>query len=436
LKILLWTQYFWPEHFHINEVATSLQEAGEDVTVLTGKPNYPGGAIFDGYRASGVDKQAHAGMDVVRLPLRPRAASTALDLALNYLSFIASGYLLGPLALRGRRFDVVFVYAPSPLLQALPAIFFAWTRGVPLVLWVQDLWPEALTSTGFVRNRLLLEAIKRVVRYIYRRADLLLIPSEAFRDSIERLGGDPNKVRFHPNSSRPVPIQETLSDDTQRLVQSVRNQFSIVYAGNIGTVQALDTVVAAASLLKDQDGVRFYIVGNGTMASSVADEIHRLGLGNIEMPGWVSPNEIQAVYDAASVLLLCMKDDEEIAQTIPNKLQVYMAAGKPIIVSGNGEPARVLAQARAGLVAPAGDARALADAVMNLRRLPPDQRAMLGENGLKWFSRHFEIGQRTLALIAYLQKAVAEKKRKPSTWTRFVHARLSGRGSDRRDQKD
>lgn len=436
MKILLWTQYFWPEHFHINEVATSLQEAGEDVTVLTGKPNYPSGAIFDGYRGPGVDRRTYAGMDVVRLPLRPRGASKAVDLALNYLSFIASGYLRGPLALRGRRFDVVFVYAPSPLLQALPAIFFAWTRGIPLVLWVQDLWPEALTSTGFVRNRFLLVAIKRVVRYIYRRADLLLIPSEAFRDSIERLGGDPNKVLFHPNSSKPVPMQEALSENTQQLVQSVRRQFSIVYAGNIGTVQALDTVVAAANLLKDQDDVRFYIVGNGTMASAVANDILRLGLSNVEMSGWVSPDEIQAVYDASSVLLLCMKDDAEIAQTIPNKLQVYMAAGKPIIVSGNGEPARVLTQARAGLVANAGDARALAEAVMSLRRLPFDQRAILGENGLKWFSRHFEIGQRTQALIAHLQRAMTEHKRQPFYWARFVRARRGGTSSGQGDSTD
>lgn len=436
MKILIWTQYFWPEHFHINEVATSLQEAGEEVTVLTGKPNYPGGEIFDGYRAFGMNKQTHVGIDILRLPLKPRGASKALDLALNYLSFIASGYLLGPLALRGRQFDVVLVYAPSPLLQALPAIFFAWTRGIPLVVWVQDLWPEALISTGFVRNRFILEAIKRIVRYIYRRADLLLIPSEAFRDSIERLGGDPNKIRFHPNSSKPVPIQKTLSHNTQQLVQSARHQFSIVYAGNIGTVQALDTVVAAANLLKDQDDVRFYIVGNGTMAGAVADEIYRLGLGNVEMPGFVSPDEIQAVYDSASVLLLCMKDDEEIAQTIPNKLQVYMAAGKPIIVSGNGEPARVLTQARAGLVANAGDARALAEAVMNLRRLPSDQRATLGENGLKWFSRHFEIGQRTQTLIAHLQRAVAERKRPPSYWARFVHARRRGTSSGRGDRTD
>lgn len=436
MKILIWTQYFWPEHFHINEVATSLQEVGEDVTVLTGKPNYPSGAIFDGYRGSGVDKQTHAGIDVVRLPLRPRGTSNAFALALNYLSFIASGYLLGPLALRGQGFDVVFVYAPSPLLQALPAIFFAWTRGIPLVLWVQDLWPEALASTGFVRSRCLLGAIKHVVRYIYRRADLLLIPSEAFRDSIERLGADPSKIRFHPNSSKPVPIPKTLSRSTQQLVQSVQHHFSIVYAGNIGTVQALDTVVAAANLLKVQDDVRFYIVGNGTMAGAVADEIHRLGLGNVEMPGWVSPDEIHAVYDAASVLLLCMKDDEEIAQTIPNKLQVYMSMGKPIIVSGNGEPARVLIMARAGLVANAGDASALVKAVMNLRRMPSDQRAILGENGLKWFSRHFEIGQRTQTLMAHLHRAVVERTRQPSYWARFFHVRRGGRSSGRGDCED
>src|SRR3990170_594043 len=131
MRVLIWTQYFWPENFHINAVARSLREQGVEVTVLTGKPNYPEGRIFSGYKATGIHREKYAGFDVIRLPLKERGMGSAKGLALNYLSFIISGYLLAPFALRGKKFDIVFVYTPSPLLQALPAIFVAWLKRAP-----------------------------------------------------------------------------------------------------------------------------------------------------------------------------------------------------------------------------------------------------------------------------------------------------------------
>ncbi len=408
MKILLWTQYFWPEHFHINEVALSLVEAGEDLTLLTGKPNYPGGAIFPGYKAVGVQREVHQGMDVVRLPLRPRRLGRARDLALNYLSFIVSGCLLGPFAMRKKRFDVVFVYAPSPLLQALPALFFAWIRGIPLVLWVQDLWPEALVSTGFVRNKLLLGVVERVVRFIYRHADLLLISSEGFRASVQQRGGSPEKIIYHPNSSGMAPTKTVVNNSCQQMVEEIGQHFSIVYAGNMGTVQSLDTVVAAARLLQHRPDIRFYLIGGGTQAKCLAEQISRFGLINIRMHAWIAADEIHAVYAAASVLLVPLKDDLLIRHTIPNKLQVYMAAAKPIIVSGNGEVARTLVQADAGLACAAGDVHALAQTVLRMRGMTPDQLSRFGAHGKAYFQQHFELRRKTLTLVQLMRSLLPQ----------------------------
>jgi glycosyltransferase involved in cell wall biosynthesis len=401
MKILLWSQYFWPEHFHINEVALSLKEAGEDLTLLTGKPNYPGGTIFPGYKAVGVQREVHQGMEVVRVPLWPRRLGRARDLAMNYLSFIASGCLWGPWALRNKRFDVVFVYAPSPLLQALPALFFAWIRNIPLVLWVQDLWPEALVSTGFVRNRFLLNVTERAVRFIYRHADLLLISSEGFRASVLQRGGSPEKIVYHPNSSRATPT--TTGTTRSSIVEEIGQQFSIVYAGNMGTVQSLETVIAAARLLQHRPDIRFYLIGDGSQAKSLTEQISRFGLDNIRMHGWMAGDEIHAVYAAASVLLVPLKDDALIRHTVPNKLQVYMAAAKPIIVCGNGEVARTLVQSEAGLACAAGDAKALADTVERMQSMTSDQRSRFGANGISYFQQHFELAFKTQALIRLLR---------------------------------
>jgi len=180
MRILIVSQYFWPESFVINDIARSLALKGHNVTVLTGKPNYPEGKIAAGYRAWGIQQELYAGAEVIRVPLVPRGNGSPWRLALNYLSFIFSGMTLAPFVLRGWAYDLVFVYAPSPLLQALPAVLLAWLKRAPLVVWVQDLWPESLMATGFVKNRWMIKVVEALVRYVYHRADSILIQSEAF----------------------------------------------------------------------------------------------------------------------------------------------------------------------------------------------------------------------------------------------------------------
>lgn len=199
LHVLVLSQHYWPETFRINEITDSLRECGCDVSVLTGQPNYPDGAIFDGYRAGGWGEQTHpGGYPIFRVPLLPRGGGKALQLVGNYLSFVVTASLLGPWLLRRRRVDVVFVYGTSPILQAIAAIVVARIKGAALVTWVQDLWPQSLEVTGYVRNPRLLASVAALVRWIYRRCDLLLVQSQAFVPTVRAMaGGVP--VEVHPN---------------------------------------------------------------------------------------------------------------------------------------------------------------------------------------------------------------------------------------------
>ncbi|HYN27100.1 MAG TPA: glycosyltransferase, partial [Burkholderiales bacterium] len=181
MRILIVTQYFWPEDFRINALVRALGACGRQLTVLTGKPNYPDGQVFSGYTAWENAARALRRRRGHARAACPRGRKSSVRLALNYLSFIVSGYLIAPFLLRRQRFDAVFVYAPSPLLQALPALFLAWLKRAPLVVWVQDLWPESLAATGFVRHRWALAGVEWLVRHIYSHADLILIQSEGFR---------------------------------------------------------------------------------------------------------------------------------------------------------------------------------------------------------------------------------------------------------------
>jgi hypothetical protein len=147
---LIVTQYFWPESFRINEIALSLREQGTEVTVLTGKPNYPDGVVFPSYSAGGCAEESWEGLPVLRVPMRPRGTGSALGLVLNYLSFAASGSVFGAWMLRRRPVDVILVYGISPILQGIAAIVLKVFKRAPVVLWVQDLWPQSLEATGFV----------------------------------------------------------------------------------------------------------------------------------------------------------------------------------------------------------------------------------------------------------------------------------------------
>ncbi|MDI6746169.1 MAG: glycosyltransferase family 4 protein [Rhodocyclaceae bacterium] len=411
MRLLVFSQYFWPENFRINDLVSHLVADGLEVTVLTGKPNYPDGKVFSGYRAWGIRHERHAGAEVIRLPLVPRGSRSGLRLAINYLSFVLAGYLLAPFALRGKPFDAVFVYAPSPLLQALPAILLAWLKRAPLIVWVQDLWPESLSATGHVKNRFLLRMVATVVRYIYRHTDSILIQSEAFRVPVGRLVRDTEKVRFFPNAvETAAPSSAVPSDEIISLSKDIEQGFSVVFAGNLGTAQSVETIVAAAERLRAHADVRFFLVGSGSRVDWLRAEIDRRGLSNVILPGRFPSTAMSGLYAAASALLVTLRDEAIFAYTIPSKLQGYLAAGRPVIAALNGEGARVVTEARAGVSCAAGDADALAAAVLHLRSLSPPERAVLGDNGRRYAAEHYSLERLASELVGHLEGLTAARR--------------------------
>ncbi len=404
MRILVVSQYFWPEDFRINELTQSLVENGARVDVLTGKPNYPEGVFRPGYRAWGTQREEHQGVSVFRVPLSPRGRGSALGLLFNYLSFIFSGLIFGPGLLRARAYDAVFVYAPSPLLQALPALWLAHRKNVPCVLWVQDLWPESLSATGFIRNRYALALVEWVVRFIYRHVDRVLVPSEAFRAPIERLGVLSERINYYPNAYVEEHAFPPSSQDEVALAREIAAGFSVVFAGNLGTAQALETVVEAAKLLQEQGSpIRFFLIGSGSRAAWVQEEVVRCGLSNIRLPGRFPNQAMPIFYAAAGALLVSLRDEPIFAYTVPSKVQGYLAAGRPVIASLNGEGARIISEAGAGLVCRAGDAEGLAQAVLQLQANSAEERVAMGAAGRTYYLEYFESGKLAKQLLWLLE---------------------------------
>ncbi|HEY0665070.1 MAG TPA: glycosyltransferase family 4 protein [Gallionella sp.] len=407
MKVLIVSQYFWPESFRINEVAKTLAEKGIDVTVLTGKPNYPSGTIFEGYRAAGCQKGIWHGIDVYRIPLLPRGHGGP-RLALNYLSFVISGLLCAPWQLRGKSFDAIFVYAPSPILQAIPAIFLAWLKGCPQLLWVQDLWPESLSATGYVRNRHVLKLVERMVSFIYRHTDLLLVQSQAFEAPIRALTSE-TPIAYYPNSVDDSFAQSVDSEPPE--VGGLGKGFSVLFAGNIGTAQAVEVIVEAAQLLQAQKDIHFVVLGEGSRWEWMKQEAQTKGLTNLHLPGRFPFETMPAFMQKASALLVTLADQEIFRLTIPSKVQAYLAAGRPIIACLNGEGATLVTEAGAGLSVPAENGRALADAVLQLYRMPPAEREAMGTSGRLYYTKHFSHDMLVDQLIDHLQSAIERNKR-------------------------
>jgi glycosyltransferase involved in cell wall biosynthesis len=388
MRVLLLSQYYWPENFVINDLVPLLAARGVEVTVLTGKPNYPNGIIFEGYRAGGLHIEQHDGSIILRLPIIARGQKSRVRLGLNYLSFIFSGIFFGRSLVGAHEYDLVFVYAPSPLIQTLPAIWLARTRKVPLVVWVQDLWPESLSATGGIKNQWLLDMVARVVRLIYRASDRILVQSTAFVSPVAALTDDPKKIYYYPNLHM-TTSKSDVSKRAEKLAKELRSHFSIVFAGNLGTAQDLDTIVEAARELLPYPNIRIILVGSGSLDDWLIQQQEAYGLTNLILPGRFEASDMSFIFAAAEALLVSLRSEPTFSLTIPSKVQAYLAAGRPVLAALDGEASRIVHEAEAGLCSDAGNAKALVENILRLAALSPIDRQQMGQNGRRYFERHF-----------------------------------------------
>jgi glycosyltransferase involved in cell wall biosynthesis len=384
LRVLVISHYYWPENFRINQVVEDLVAAGAEVAVLTGHPSYPGGVTFPGYDARRTAVERHpAGYDIYRVPVVPRGKGNHIRLFLNYVSFVLSAIFCGTWLLRGRRFDVLFVYCTTPAIQGYAGLWLKWVKRAKLVLWVQDLWPEALAATGFVRSRFPLRLIAGVVSALYRRSDLILGQSRAFTSLIAaRAGRAP--VEYFPNPGEHPVTGAGLP------APKLPDRFNVVFAGNLGKAQAMETVVAAAELLREDPEIHIILFGSGSMDAWIAGEVGARSIPNLTLAGRLPPQAMPDVFRQASALLLTLVDDAMVAQTVPSKLQSYLGAGIPIIAAVNGEAAEIVAAAGAGLSCRAEDPAALAAAIAALKAMPAADREAMGAAGRRFFAANYQ----------------------------------------------
>lgn len=398
------SQYFWPENFRINDLVQEWTARGHAVTVLTGKPNYPAGTVFPAYREQPEKFNSYHGARVVRAPMLARAQGS-VRLMLNYLSYVIGASLAGPWRLRGESFDAVFVFEPSPITVGLPAILMGRLKRAPVVFWVLDLWPETLAAIGVVRSPRLLAAVGRLVSFIYNRCTLVLGQSQGFKGSIAKYCQDDSKIRYFPSWSEQVFAESEAPPAPE--VQPQPGVFSVLFAGNIGEAQDLPAVVEAATRLKDNPAIRWLIVGDGRKSDWLQEEVRRRGLQErVLLLGRHPVERMPSFYAHADALLVSLKKDPVFSLTIPGKVQSYLQSGIPLLGMLDGEGARVIREARAGLVGDAGDTDGLVKNVLAMAAMTPETRQAMGHQGRAYAQREFDRGTLMDRLEHLLEQAV------------------------------
>jgi glycosyltransferase involved in cell wall biosynthesis len=401
MRILYLTQWFEPESNILKGVAfvRALENAGHEVTVVTGFPNYPSGRLYPGYRLRWRQHETIDGVRIVRLPLYPSHDASSLGRSLNYLSFFLAAFLY--CLLRGRRFELAYVYHP-PITVGLAAALGGGLWRLPFVLDVQDLWPDTIAASGMAGAGRLARPIGMLCRLVYRCAAQIVVQSEGMRRALIDRGLPEAKlstVRNWANAeAQPPPQPES--------ARCGEGPFTFVYGGNFGTAQGLETVIEAAAILaRTRPDIAVRLIGDGIDAARLRQRA--AGAANLRIEGPVPQTAITALFARADALLIHLRDDPLFAITIPSKTQAYLAVGRPIVAAIRGEAATLLAQSGAAIVLAPGDPVALARAFCELADLPQAQRQQMGEAGKRFYRNNLSFDRALTETLAAIDRATA-----------------------------
>ena len=397
MKILIVSQYFWPENLKINDVAKGLVEKGYDVSVLTGLPNYPNGKIYNGYSFPKNKKENHKGITIYRSPLIPRGNGSGVRLFLNYfsLAILAS---LRVLFIKSN-FDKILVYEVSPVTIGIPAIIAKYRFKAPIFFWVQDLWPASVIAAGGITNKFIINLISKLTRFIYQHCEKILVQSKAFIPYILNQNVSNSKIIYLPNSTESFYNKVDVKNKFKKLMPEEGP--ILMFAGNIGEAQGLNTMIKSASYLNDSGvKVNWVILGDGRQKELIEKKINDLGLQKVFFfLGSYPSEEMPNFFACADALLVTLKKNLIFSMTIPNKIQSYMACSKPIIANIDGEGGRVILEAKCGLVSPSEDYISFSKSIIDFLKLGADEKELMGINARLYFEKEFDREKQTNSII-------------------------------------
>lgn len=386
MNILVVCQYYYPEPFRITDICESLVKKGYDVTVLTGLPNYPEGYILEDYRNGKKRNETINGVKVIRCFEIGRGNSN-LKLFLNYISYAISATIKS-LFLK-EKFDVVLVNQLSPVMMGIPAMVYKKKNHKKMLFYCLDLWPDSLAAGGIKEDSIIYKIFFKISKWIYSSADTILVTSSMFKNYFENILGISNiNIKHLPQYAEDLFIQVENNVTTKVTASMKGKRYNFVFAGNIGDMQSVETIIKTAKELQMSPDIAFHIVGDGSRLEECKKLANDLRITNIKFYGRQPLEAMPKFYDMADAMLITLKDNKTLSYTLPGKIQTYMAAGKPIIGAINGETRYVIEQARCGLCCEAENYRGLADLVLEF--CSSNKKEEMGENAQKYYLKNYD----------------------------------------------
>lgn len=374
MKILVVSQYYYPEPFRVTDICETLAQRGHQVTVLTGLPNYPEGKILKEYKSKEHRDEMRNGVRIIRCYEHGRG-NNAIHLLWNYFSFAISGKkMIGKL---DKDFDVVFINQLSPVMMAWPGIKYAKKYGKKTLLYCYDLWPASLAAGGIKQGSSIYKIFDKISKKIYRQVDKIAVTSKSFIEYFTREHGIEESKLFY----LPQYCEDLFSDITPRVNDGTYNY---VFAGNIGAMQSVETIIKAAMLVKDDQTIKIHIVGDGRDLENCKKEAE--GLDNVIFYGRRPVEEMPKFYEMADAMLVTLAKDDLVSKTLPGKVQSYMAAGKPIIAAIDGEAKVVIEEAECGMICEAEDYEELAKLFVEFKHMAAEN---FSNNAKKYYELNF-----------------------------------------------
>lgn len=399
-KVLLVTQYFYPESFKSNDIAFELVKRGYEVDALVSIPNYPEGKFYKGYGIFRKRIEIINGVNVYRAFQVPRGKG-GLRLPLTYFSFVVSASLWVLFKFAWKKYDCIICHETSPIFQAYPGLLLKKIRKVPFYMWVLDIWPDAMRSGGGIKNEKVINFVDKRVKRIYKHCDKILISSRRFTESILPKGNFADKIVYFPNWS-----EDMLAMRQDYEIPSLPEGFKIMIAGNLGKSQNLDAVAEAMLSLKDTPEVKWLFVGDGSRKQWLDDFIKENELGhNAFTYGRYPFAAMPAFYKAADAMLVTLRGGfPHLEMVVPARLQSYMSAGKPVLAMIGSGGADIIKEADCGYAVPAGDAPKLVKIIKEMVLTDKISFEKKGENGRKYFEQNYQIKD----CIDNLEKLISE----------------------------
>jgi glycosyltransferase involved in cell wall biosynthesis len=379
MKILVICQYYYPEPFRITDICESLVERGHFVTVLTGLPNYPEGKILEGYRKGKKRKEVINGVNIIRC-FEVGRANSKLMLFVNYFSYAVSASVRT--FFMKEKFDVVFVNQLSPVMMGIPAMVYKKKhKRIKILLYCLDLWPDSLAAGGIKQKSIIYKIFLGLSKRIYNSADSILVTSSMFKRYFkDTLGITKEKVSHLPQYAEEDLFSKVAQD-------SNKENYNFVFAGNIGDMQSVETIVKAANELRTYRNIVFHIVGDGSKLEEIKLLSKSLGLNKIIFYGRQPVNEMPYYFSLADAMLVTLKDNKTLSYTLPGKVQSYMAASKPIIGAINGETRHVIEKSGCGFCCEAENYKDLAKLIIDF--CESESKEEMGVNSYNFYQENY-----------------------------------------------